>query len=369
MKELEEFYYKMLRNRIISNSFDGLTLEFIGVIKDYNLFENKKSIPYLEYLIDCKIYLEQEEIEYHRQYENIFDLMEWDFNADFLDDFIHNNKKYRWNFKIYSEIYEASKYIIDNCLGFELNQDILFIISELNGCVDLDDKITLLKEKLKFYWRPFEHTSEFLLFMDERHDWEGQTWEDEIRSFLVEDDIFCVFYLTRSKEIDLKDSSYYNNHFKLWIEHYRKRRLIDFCKTEIERLKGVFNDQEKVIEIKKITENKDIKINSDIIFKENYVRLFNYIVKSYSDKKNKAFFSYLYHFFSNNGFLLKNKKSSVPYNNYLVCNNYIDEFSKVIQRGSENSKNSDEEKRMFEIFQTYYLKFIQIEIEGKLKEN
>lgn len=369
MEEFDEFYYRRLINTISQKIYNGFDLELIGVLKDFDLYTNKKSIEFLEYLIECKIYVKQKEIPHYLYCINIpSDLDNEHIPLYDLEAFVYKELKYRYNKKIYSEIYKITEYVIEFRMSLPLQNDVIYIISELKGIIDNDDKIAFLKEKLKFYWKPFEDSSSFLLFMNERHDWEGQTWQDEIISELTFDEHFILFYLTCSKHENLEQTDYYKTTFKLWVEHYRKQRLIDFCKTEIEKLQGLPNLPEKGIEIKKITETRDKKIKSDMIFKENYGHLFDYIVTCFSDKQNKAFFSYLYHYFSDNGFLLKNAKSSVTYNSYLVKNNFIDKFSKVIQRIDDNSI---EEKRMFVIFKKAHDEFIQIEIEieGKLKEN
>lgn len=99
----------------------------------------------------------------------------------------------------------------------------------------------------------------------------------------------------------------------------------------------------------------DVVPRVSLIFKDDHDKLFEFIVENYSGKKNNAFFSYLFHFFSDNDYLLKKAKSSIPYNFFLIENNFIDKFSKVIQRIRENC---DEEKRMFEIFKKANDKFL-----------
>jgi hypothetical protein len=363
MEEFEEFYYSRLINYISRKIYTGFDLEFIGILKDFNLYEDKQSITFLEYLIKCKIYIEVKEMPHYICCSDILEIIRSkNSELDNLDGFIYNDKNYIYNFKIYSEIYKITEYVIENTMSLPLENDIIYIISELKGIIDNDDKISFLKEKIKFYWKPFENSSSFLLFMNEKHDWEGQNWEDEIRSELTWDEHFILFYITCSKHENLEQTYYYRSTYKLWIENYRKKKLIDFCKTELENIKELLNVPVKVNK----SANTDKIIKSDIIFKEDYECLFNYVVTEYSGTKNKAFFSYLFHFFSDNKFLLKNIKSSVAYKNYLVGNNFIDKYSKVIQR---NTENSDEEKRMFDIFNKSNDKFIQINIEGKLKEN
>lgn len=367
MVEFDAFTYSKLISSISRKIYHGFDLELIGVLKDFDLFDNKKSIPFLEYLIECKIYLEVKEIPSHLRCNNILDEIRSE-NTEllYLDGFIHNDKNYIYNFKIYSEIYKITEYVIENRMSLPLENDIIHIISELKGIINHDDKISFLKEKIKYCWKPFEDSRSFLLFMNEKHDWEGQNWEDEIRSELIWDEHFILFYLTCTKNTNLEDTYYYKTTFKLWVEHYRKKRLINFCGIELKNIIGLLDGTKNVKKQPTSTDTIVEKINADMIFKKQHISLFQYIVTSYSDKKNKAFYSYLYRYFSQEKYLLKNIKSSVPYNRYLVENHFIDKFSKVIQRTIDNS---DEEQRMFAIFDESSLTFFQIKIEGKLKEN
>lgn len=363
MIEFDAFAYSRLINSISKKIYEGFKLEFIGVLEDFDMFEDKKSIAFLEYLIKCKIYLEVKEIPQHAYCPAINEIMDSpNDNLEYLDGFIYEDKCYLYNFKIYSEIYKITEYVIKNRLSFYIEKDMASLISELNGVINNKEKIKLLKKKLKLYWQPFQDSGSFLLFMDQKQEWPGQTWEDEIRGYLVEDDIFTLFYLTCSKKENLEESHYYKTTFKLWVEHFRKKRLIDFCKIEIEKINRLPVVPKNAIKKPKAPEATIDKIKLEMICKAEYISLFQYIVTSYSDKKNRAFYSYLFRYFSEKKYLLKNIKSSVPYSRFLVENDYIDTFSKVIQRTSDNS---DEEKKMIDIFDEFNLKFIQ----KKLKEN
>jgi hypothetical protein len=277
-----------------------------------------------------------------------------------------NSKEYRISKAVQKEIYNSLKFLIEEINSLD-PWDINIVEANLDAKLTIAEKIDYLKEKRKELYLGVQNEPEYYVYTGKREFNGFDNWEELIFDLLLHQEIVVVKYLTNDLDIPDIPKTIYDD----WHKYYKTKELISICEKKIKELSEGNEVKNEEIDFKKPSLHKtiDIKINSDIIFKENYDRLFNYIVISYSDKKNKAFFSYLYHFFSDNTFLLKNKKSSVPYNKYLVCNNYIDKFSKVIQRDSENSKNSDEEKRMFEIFKTYYLKFIQIEVEGKLKEN
>jgi hypothetical protein len=168
-------------------------------------------------------------------------------------------------------------------------------------------------------------------------------------------------YITTEKYIEE------NRFVKVWIKAATFESCIYVCNEGINELENGL--KEEILDINNNNFSLPqsinaavIKIKPEMIFKEQHISLFQYMVTSYSAKKNKAFYSYLFHFFSLNGYLLKKTKSSVNYNRFLVENDLIDKFSKVIQKEGDNS---DEEKRMFEIFQNFSLKFF----EGKLKEN
>ena len=95
---------------------------------------------------------------------------------------------------------------------------------------------------------------------------------------------------------------------------------------------------------------------SELIFKDDNDMLFDFIVSEYSDVKNNAFFSYLFHYFSENKLLLKNIKSSKLYGNFLIKNKFIDKFSKVIQT---NEYGGFEKDRLFSVFQDSSKKYFK----------
>lgn len=357
MQEIDEVYYRFLIGSVVNKNCGELKFEFLGILKDFALYEDKKSLAFLEYLIECNVYIEVKEMPYHLV---CFDIAKEEQRKDvdlhYMDAFHYNDRIYIYNMAIYSDIYKLSQYVIECRLKWVFKDDIFYLISELNGFINDEDKIEFLKEKLKFYWKPNENTSSFLLFMNKMQDAEGETWEEEMITCMVEDPIFDLFFLTGSNKIELNDSSFYNNYFRLWVEYYRKRRLIEFCTNKIAKIDGSPNLRPREFNKENINQTSLRKIKSDLIFKDNNEILFDFIVNSYASKKNNAFFSYLFHFFSDNGFLLKQAKSSIVYNSFLVENNFIEKFSKVIQRVENNSL---EEQRMFQIFNKAVDKFLK----------
>ena len=247
-----------------------------------------------------------------------------------------------------------------NGIDYKLNDD--FLNEVFNECVTY----------LKFYWIPIiEENIETLKMQIEISDSDfiSNQRQKEIKSYQN--------YLHRRifKKLHTSDFENEQEHFNI-LKSYLRVNWFDlsdylFGLNNIQsyhivsnyysylrhsRILSLLNSKKSLGE----TVEKDIGKN---IFKDDYYSLFEYIVLEYKDNKNKAFYSYLYHYFSDNKYLLKNAKSSIKYNEFLVNNNYINSFSKVIQRVYDEV--GDEEKRMFEIFKNHRDSFIQ----KKLKEN
>lgn len=345
MIEIDERHYRFLLNSVRQDNSDRFGLEFLGILKNYDLYNDKKSCSYLEYLIECKIYLEVNEVpRVFYCIDIVKEMRDENIDLNNLDAFHYNDKKYIYNFKIYQEIYKLTEYVIKERLAWDIENDSLHLISELNAYIDDDEKITFLKEKLKYYWKPNEDTSAFLLFMNQTEQWEGQTWEDEIRSYLVEDDIFHLFYLTCSKAIELKNSTYYNIDYKRWVDCYRKRKLIEFCKNEIFKINGYSNVSQKDL--------KSNNLKSDLIFKANGEEIFNYIDLNYEGDKNQAFYNYLYYFLKDELKIIKlEDEHSITYTSYVKEKGLLETYGRMKKAISTSRKKHN---AMIALFKKMY---------------
>ena len=234
---------------------------------------------------------------------------------------------------------------------------------------DSQNVINFLKDKKKEYIHKFLNLKDFEIgfpFIESPLATPEEPWEKVLE--MVVEAINEFDFLDELFDCMTSEKYFEENRFvKVWIEAAAFESCIYVCNEGINEIEKGFKEEildinDNTFSVPKSTNATVKKINPDMIFKKQHISLFQYIVTSYSDKKNKAFYSYLYRYFSQEKYLLKNLKSSVPYNRYLVENHFIDKFSKVIQRTTDDS---DTEQRMFAIFEESSHTFIQI----KLKEN
>lgn len=339
IKDMTKFEKRILLNIISSKShvLNKLDLKFISSFKGRNLNDN--STLFIDELIDKRIYTNESNYNSYTEIEldQYYNLN----NFIFGENFYYKKNIYSVNFEIFEEIFLTIDYIINQDRFYSFSEDIDNLILGIKGCHNDNEKLDFLKSKHKSFWKIEENQSEFLLFMENESS--NNSWKELVLDYYI-DDNFLLYYLSAETHEPLRKSRFYKTHFKQWIKFHRLKKLILFCKKNIEFIEG----KEK---------NKTSLNLSEKIFKDNGLDIFNFIVSNYTDLKNKAFFSYLFHFFSDNNLLQEHKaKSSVHYNEFLIKNKYLENFSKVIQR-TDNKSNREE--KAFEIFKNLYQDFIQ----------
>ena len=352
MRAVSEHSYGRLIHTISKQFYRGFHLEFLGILDEINLYDTEtKNFSTLDYLIEKKIYLKDEsgrekDVEFDIEGEQILE-----YELDGLDQFFYNNTLYYYNEQIYYEVYRITEYVIEERMKIEFDQDLDEISCELLGYREIEEKARFLTDKRATFFKSSLNAREFMIYLQPRINLEDDAWADLIIQYLCFDPKFIRFFLTSFIFEGIEGSLFYKDDFKTWVDYARKKKLIDFCDKELDNLKNI-NEHSNSSAITKSLYIPKIKIDgAGRIIKDNYVLLYAYIVDNYQDIKNKAFFSYLFRFFSDNEFLIKGKiKSSTRYNEFLIKNELLETFSKVIQQ-TDYSGVTD--RRMFDIFKSF----------------
>jgi hypothetical protein len=287
----------------------------------------------------------------------------------FSDYFEFNKKGYNLKKEIYDHMFDRceSKCENEDVLNYKINE----IDFNLNFQITYESKIKYLKHQIFSLSSLITEPQNYLLYAKESNKLEYKNWFEFFYEEQVENCEFdYVFKYLKGDKDFVPDFI-----FEIWQEYFLVKHVTGYCIGKIGTLQFKSGLNEADIEInfptisakseiekKLITTLPETKNPIDRLFLEGEYDFFQYIVHSYKDKQNKAFFSYIYHYFSDNKLLIKNNKSSLLYNSFLVKNNYLSEFSKVIQRSQFDS--GDEEKRLFTIFDNFRDSFIQ----KKMKE-
>ena len=360
MRAVSEHSYSRLIHTISKNFYTGFHLEFLGILNEINLYDPEtKNFATLDYLIEKSIYLKDEsgrekDVEFDIEGEQILE-----YELDGLDQFFYNNTLYYYNEKIYYEIYRITEYVIEKRMKIEFNQDVDEISCELLGYLEIEEKVRFLKDKRATFFKSSLNAREFLIYLQPRINLEDDAWIELIIQYLCFDSDFIRFFLTSIKYEGIESSLFYKDEFKTWVDYARKKKLIYFCDKELDNLKNIKEQSSKSAILKSPYSPKIKMDGANVIFKGDFILLYAYVVDNYQDIKNKAFFSYLYHYFSDKEMLLRNYKSSKLYNKFLLENQIIETFSKVIQATTEGS---DERQRMFSIFDVLHKEYSDVEL-------
>jgi hypothetical protein len=343
--------------------------KYFGILKKFNIEKINKDN--FQILIDADIF-DYKGTKPQKEYPNLrYKGIELDSSFSDFDIYFQFNKK---EYFLKPEVLD---HMFDRCESRCEDEDILdYKINEvdfnLNFQITYESKIKYLKHQIQSFSLAISEPQYYLLYTKINNALEYKTWFE----FFYEEQIDNCEYEYVFKYLKGDKDFVPNFISEIWKEYFLVKGVTDYCKGKIEHLQFQSGLNEADIEItfqtvSAKTQNKEISTTNitpvtiqlkDRIFAESEYAFFQFIVDNYREKNNKAFFSYIYHYFSDNKLLIKNNKSSLLYNSFLVKNNYLSEFSKVIQRSQFDS--GDEEKRLFTIFDNFRDSFIQ----KKMKE-
>lgn len=316
--------------------------KFNGILNDFDL--NKCTLEAILHSISVGVYLEEEDqgnLQIYIEHEMFFieNSEEWEFG----NEMVLNNKSYCQNYDIPTELYREIEYAIVKVFRYELKEDIASIVSSLNGFFNNENRIEYLNKKHLECWSSANTPSQFLLYMGTSNDYEN--WQDYFTMIISERTDLTKEYLSRSKYGNFKiERDYFYNEIKDWVYYYRLKNIIDFCVLKIDELQN---------------ENLNGEIEkpnlSTLIFKNDGLKIFDFIVLKYTLKKDRAFFSYLYYFLQAEKKINLYTKDNIIYREYVLDKfSYLKTFSRVISSNAENQyKKTDVEDNFKNILKSY----------------
>lgn len=345
----EEFYLKFLTYCKSELRSSAEHCKFAGILKGYNL--NRQDSEFIKHLISISVIKEEKHlIEIYTENElkdfTIDDCYELGIEGSF------EGKYYMLNNEIYTEIYKLTRFYIHERAFRHFSYDKDSIIAELSALFTENEKVNLLKEKIKFLWKFFkgEELSFFLLYMGKSDNQENLvSWEDEACEYLTIETDFKELYLT---QCDIKSNfkSLYYDFFKNWVNSYRVSKLLDYCLTKIEYYEKCSTQKNTELN----TSFKNEVLNE--IFKEDGLDMFTHIKNNSSSKKNIAFYSYLYFFLQDRRKLQITSNDSVAYKNFILKNGFLPKFSRIIKTQDHSVAKMQAENEFNRILQSYSVK-------------
>jgi hypothetical protein len=266
---------------------------------------------------------------------------------------IYNDTPYLFSREFSNELYDYLKSIILDLYDRNFEKDKFTVELKLKGYFDSTEQLEILKKILnKCHDVEGDLAEDFFSYLNS-----GDVWlKDWITTSFSEEDEIYRYYLKTTPEEKLNDSIIIDVYLPMWLEFYRRKKLIEFCNLKIRELQ---NSELNKIEI------FNSKRETEIIFSEDGENIFNYINSNYSHKRNRAFYSYLYLYLQSKHKLINNlKKDSIIYRNY-VMKNYLDgNFSKIID---SNAYKQEKKRDVFLIFDNL-MKSYSANSEGKLNK-
>lgn len=316
--------------------------KFKGKYHNKNINNNEK---YINDFIDQGLYYHDEIFQKDFDKNTINQFINFKFGEPYLYDQVLYNFRFD---ELFNEIFLLVNHAIKTNPSLVYSYESLCnkISLSLEGFVTAKNKIDFLETLIQNIYCKIKPHNEFLLFTKnhERH----SQWEDYISElFEFDNSDFEVFYLTSDVNYDISKTLFFKEGLYNWIYFHQTTNILSFIKN-------------KIIEIN--TENKSAKktnkkpTSSELnIFKKEGLLMFNCIVENYDKEKNKAFFSYLFHYLNQkNQLKIYNSTSSKDFINY-IDKRFNLKMSRVIKSNSEVEYKKEKIFIQFEDILTHYL--------------
>lgn len=265
-----------------------------------------------------------------------------------------NTKEYCLNPALPKEIFDSMEFLVEelNTINYE---DYNVIENQIYARYTNEEKIQFLVEKRKELYLIIQNDYEFPLFLGLRKTDDYDNWQDYIYSYFLWNNDFIIKYLTEDINID----DFPKGLFYLWHKFYKTKKLVEFCENKINELARKKTDDsiEKIEGLKTLDDNSNDKATnnplSNIIFKEDGLEIFNFIVSKYPKLKTKAFFSYLFFFIKKINKSNIEGNDSVDYRTYILTEFGI-EFPRIIYSISEKQSAKEKINILFEKYLIEY---------------
>lgn len=220
------------------------------------------------------------------------------------------------------------------------------------------DKIKYLQKKRKKLWKTFkDEPKEYVLeYLNINTFHTTGNWleiiADRIKDF---DDGELLQSYMKGLKINELPIDEINQEITFLKEHYITKQYILHIDKLLENCQYLEPNKENYL-IDLLIDGKVYSNSAKMIFKENGEEIFNYLVRSYPDTKNQAFFNYLFYFMRDEikKILIEEDESKV-YKNYVENLGYFKNYSRMQNVRSSSKKTHN--KMMSYFKETYSLKF------------
>ena len=234
--------------------------------------------------------------------------------------FIQNRKEYRLIDEIYAEMYffDCEKILTKSELSYHIDK----IEYEINLQKNPDVKLQVLEKYYSVYESKIEDFELFALFQNiTNHLGCRNFYEYYYNEFDASGN-----YTGISDYISGIDRFYQPSILYDWENMFLVRELCQFCLNKMKELRQQSFDES-------LKESQDALAQE--IFKNDGLKMFEFIVSKYQKPKTKAFFSYLYFFLQSKYKMQHFSSDSVLYRNYVIGNGYLPDFPRIIVTQSE----------------------------------
>jgi hypothetical protein len=322
-------------NRIIKyfGSLKDLDFDNVDEISFQKLLKNKVLEFYEEHKEEDRAYFKANNIEYP--------VLKTSINS-FWSDFYNNYYTFSKSVFTEMEIFDGSK--IENYS--DADKIILSIDLEIEKTISKKRKKEIINFNYNKYFSLLNECDlreQYPLYINgTKHD-KLNNWTDLYAEILID----CgqvkpiIDFL---KGVDY----FYNTDMKEdWLVIYKVAKICGFCKKKKAELKNkdkafISNDFTKL-------ESETNFDKNEFTFKDDGLAIFNYVATSYSDKKDPAFFSYLYLFLKSKNKTISQTEDNKKYREYVKMKFGVN-MSRIIK---SNANSPQKETSMFEIFSTY----------------
>lgn len=304
---------------------------FKGILKNFPQYVNCQNF---KELIDKNIFVRGEKVTIDNDYFGLENGYDYEFSSYYQ----YFGYEYLFNFQVFEE------YFNERINEFELKLKISgnlpdFVILELELIFDLNEKINYLKSILNdIYLKSIIYHIDLIEIKNNNIDfYKKYIYEnlyDENVSF-----INILLFLNNEKLLVKNDFEFNSIHSNLYIIRSIEKKIIEYNYL-----------------IKNQNSNNFFKEDSrNDIFKEGAQKKFEFILNKYSNKKNTAFFSQLYHYLLDKNLINSFSKDNKNYREFIIKCGYLIQFSRIQERTSikENSKWDNINSVFDDILKTY----------------
>lgn len=339
------------------------TFKYYGVLRNFDLDKiNKDTFPLM---IESQIFDVRELSKGYEDDESYFGIEVEDGNQAINDFYLYNREQYHLKSSVLEDMYD---YCESKCENFEmLTKKIRNVKFNLETYVSNHSKIKYLKQLIFDVRSQIIDRDYYLLYTKKEEVDFYRSWYEFFRDEQLGDEDYTYIFKYLKGERDfvppfIKD---------LWKNFYYAQGLINFCIKTILHFERISGISEADIVIDKYSKSKvnyllsenvvDEKEYNDIrldIFRDKKSReAFDLIINKWKKPKNTAFYSKIFKFFQENGYIIIEGDDNETYREFILSNFTLESFKRIQKRTSDKENNSWD--KAYSFFEDCLKKFTQ----------